>query len=39
MRGNLTAKHNPHRASMHKDRKRVTKKVRGQKHKGDKHGQ
>ena len=30
---NLVAKHSPHRASTHKDRKRVSKRVRGAKHK------
>jgi hypothetical protein len=30
---NLVAKHSPHRASTHKDRKRVSKSVRGDKHK------
>ena len=30
---NLVAKHSPHRASTHKDRKRATKRVRGSKHK------
>jgi len=30
---NLVAKHSPHRASTHKDRKRATKRVRGDKHK------
>ena len=30
---NLVAKHSPHRASTHKDRKRASKRVRGNKHK------
>ena len=30
---NLVAKHNPYRAATHKDRKRVSKRVRGDKHK------
>ena len=30
---NLVAKHNPYRAATHKDRKRVSKSVRGNKHK------
>jgi hypothetical protein len=30
---NLVAKHSPHRAATHKDRKRATKRVRGSKHK------
>ena len=30
---NLVAKHSPHRASTHKDRKRASRQVRGHKHK------
>ena len=29
---NLVAKHSPHRAATHRDRKRASKRVRGQKH-------
>lgn len=32
---NLTAKHSPHRAATHPDRKKQSKRVRGGKHKRD----
>jgi ribosomal protein L3 len=36
---NLVAKHSPHRASTHKDRKRASRQVRGHKHKESDMGQ